>query len=149
MLLLKVVQNLASKPIVFYVKLQICGKLRTSSLKQTCDSGVSGIEMLDDSGLSTGAAVAITLVVTFIVSVAVTAIITFIVTHVYVKKKFILSTTYQLPQEKEQVRLPTSPITKSDLKLQPNPAYNASHKVAVDTNTAAYEIMQVNESTCT
>ena len=107
--------------------------------------------MSDDSGLSTGAALAITFVVTFIISVAVTAIITFIVTYVYVKRA--LEKVYikhHLPQEKEQMRLSTSTITKSDLKIQPNPAYIASHKVVTDTNSAGYyEIMQINESTCT
>ena len=120
-------------------------------------SGVSDIEMSDDSGPSTGAAVAITFVVTFIVSVAVTAIITFIVTYyVYVKRTLEKACIkHHLPQEKEQLRLPTSPITKRDLKLQPNLPYDhdASHvyEVVMDTNTstAAYETMQVNESICT
>ena len=115
-------------------------------------SGVSDIEMSDDSGLSTGAAVAITFVVTFIVSVAVTVIITFIVTYYLFVKRTLEKPCikHHLPQEK-----PTSLITKCDLKLQPNPPYDhdASHvyEVVMDTNTstAAYETMQVNESTYT
>ena len=115
-------------------------------------SGVTDIEMTDDSGLSTGATVAITFVMTFIVSVTVTAVITFTVAYICVKRTLEKACIkYQLPQEKEQVRLATTHLTKSDLKLQPNPAYcyDASHKVVTDTNSAAYEMMQVNEFTCT
>ena len=111
--------------------------------------------MTDDSGLSTGAAVAITFVVTFIASVTVTAIITFIVTYYVCVKRTLdkACTKRHLPQEKEQLGLPTSPITKHDLKLQPNPMnppydHDASHvyEVVADTNasysTVAYEIIK-------
>ena len=43
----------------------------------------------------------------------------------------------QSTQEKvlyEQVKSPSSTITKNELELQPNPAYGISHKVTMDTN---------------
>ena len=98
-----------------------------------------------DSGLSTGAAVAIASAVTFILTLTVTAIITFIVTYVCVKRSLDKATTHNLkhdspgPQEKllyEQVHTPSHTVTKNDLELQPNPAYGTSHKVTMDTNPA-------------
>ena len=99
-----------------------------------------------DSGLSTGAAVAIASAVTFIITLTVTAIITFIVTYVCVKRTLDKANNTHNPkhqshdpQEKvlyEQVRLPSHTVTKNDLELQPNPAYGTSHKVTVDTNPA-------------
>ena len=99
-----------------------------------------------NSGLSTGAAVAIASAVTFILTLTVTAIITFIVTYyVCVKRTLEANNTHNLkhhspgPQEKvlyEQVRLPSHTVTKNDLELQPNPAYGISHNVTMDTNPA-------------
>ena len=98
-----------------------------------------------NSGISTGAAVAITFTVTFILTLTVTAIITFIVTYVCVKRTLDKpNNTHNLkhhspgPQEVlyEQVRLPSHTVTKNDLELQPNPAYGTSHKVTMDTNPA-------------
>ena len=105
------------------------------------------IEASDSSGLSTGAVVAITFTVTFITSVTATAIITFIVAYVCVKRTFEkINNTHDpndpMPQEKvlyEQVCIPSKTVTKNDLELQPNPAYDTNYKVAMDTNPA-YEI---------
>ena len=101
---------------------------------------MSDIKRSDDSGLSTGAAVAITFVVTFILTLAATAIITSIVIY-YVKRTYkndnTRSPNQQPSQDKilyEQMDLPSHTVTKNDLKLQPNPAYGTSHKVIMDTN---------------
>ena len=99
-----------------------------------------------NSGVSTGAVVAVTFSVTFILTLTVTTIITFIVTYcVCVKRTLDKAKTHNLkqqspgPQEKvlyEQVCLPSHTVTKNDLELQPNPAYGTSHKVIMDTNPA-------------
>ena len=90
-----------------------------------------------NSGLSTGAAVAIASAVTFILTLTVTAIIKFIVTYVCVKRTLDnLKHHSPGPQEKvlyEQVRLPSHTVTKNDLELQPNPAYGTSQKVVMDS----------------
>ena len=93
-----------------------------------------------------GTAVVITFVVTFIVSVTATAIITFIVAYVCVKRTFqkakVINTHNPIgvsPPEKvvyELVGPPTHTVTKDDLDIQKNPAYDLSHKVAMDTNPA-------------
>ena len=99
--------------------------------------------MSDNSGISTGAAVVITFAVTFIVSVTATAIITFIMAYVCVKRTFekanIHSYIEPSSQEKvlyEQVGPSSHTITRSNVELQPNPAYGTSCKVALDTNPA-------------
>ena len=92
--------------------------------------------------LSTGAAVAITFVITFILTLIITAVTTFIVAYICVKKKF--EKTLQDLKDKhqnktvlyEQIVLPDKTVTKTDMELQPNPAYGTSHKVTMDTNPA-------------
>jgi len=86
--------------------------------------------------LSTGEAVAVTFVVTFLLTLTVIAIITFIVTYLYVKKKFSLSND-RSPQQNvlyEEVSPATHTITKKDLEMQKNPAYCTN--VIMDTNPA-------------
>ena len=99
--------------------------------------------MSDNSGLSSVAVAVITFAVTFIVSVTATAIITFIVAYVCVKRTFEKANTHNpnepVPQEKvlyEQVVPSNHTVTKSDVELQPNPAYGTSCKVTMDTNPA-------------
>ena len=97
----------------------------------------------ESDSLPTGAVVAVACIVIFIVSVTTTAVITFIVTYVCVKRKFeyMSNPKHQSTQEKvlyEQVKSPSSTITKNDLELQPNPAYGTSYKVTMDT-TPVYE----------
>jgi len=76
--------------------------------------------------------------VTFIVSVTVTAIITFIVTFICVKRIFENTDKPNNQDETsyEEVSLPSHAITKNNLELQPNPAYDTSNKVIMDTNPA-------------
>ena len=104
-------------------------------------------EASDNAGISTGAVVVITFTVTFIVSVTATAIITFIVAYVCVKRTLgkandvinVHNPSESSPQEKvlyEQVCIPSKTVTKNDLELQPNPAYDTSFKVVMDTNPA-------------
>ena len=88
-----------------------------------------------ETSISTGAVAAITFIVTFIVSVTVAVIITFIVTYYCVKRKSEKAHSSIDPslQEKvlyEQVIPSSNTITKNDVKLQPNPAYATSHKIA-------------------
>ena len=103
----------------------------------------------DSSGsesLSTGAAVVMTFAVTFIVSVTATAIITFIVAYVCVKRTFqkanVINThnpiVVSTPEKVlyELVSPPTHTVTKDDLEMQKNPAYDLSHKEVMDTNPA-------------
>ena len=92
------------------------------------------IYITGNSGLSTGAAVAVTFVVTFILTLTVTAIITFIVTYcVCVKRTLDKANTHNLkqqlpvPQEEvlyEQMNLPSHTVTKNDVELQPNQTYD-------------------------
>ena len=99
----------------------------------------------DDDSDNTVAVAVITFTVTFVVSVTATAIITFVVTYHCVKRKFLsVDLSNQPPQEKvlyEQVRPSSHSITKDDLELQPNPAYDTSHKVTMDA-TPAYECIK-------
>ena len=93
---------------------------------------------------STGAAIAITCIVTFIISITAATIITFIVTYyVCVKRTFenIDNYQHQPPHEQEKVLYeemssPTNTISKDDLEMQKNPAYKLSPKVVTDTNPA-------------
>ena len=94
---------------------------------------------LDVLGLSTGAVVVMTFTVTFIVSVTATAIITFIVAYVCVKRKCkkannAYNPNDPMPQGKvlyEQVCIPSKTVTKNNMELQHNPAYDTS---CMDTN---------------
>jgi len=93
------------------------------------------IYAIDSSSLSTGAAVAITFIVTSTVSV----IITFLITFVIVKKKFekVYKTTHQPTQQMpvyETICIPA--IIKSDVKLEANPAYGKNDRVAMNDNPA-------------
>ena len=110
----------------------------------------------EDSGLSTGAAVAITFVVTLIISITVTAVTTFIVTHyVSVKKVFqkaddnVYTLNKQPPQDQalyEQVCLPSRTVAKDDLKLQPNPAYGIYKSSCDHEYQSCLWELQVNDS---
>ena len=91
------------------------------------------IYLTGNSGLSTGAAVAVTFVVTFILTLTITAIITFITYCICVKRSLHKVNTHNLkqqspvPQEKvlyEQMCLPSHTVTKNDIELQSNPAYD-------------------------
>ena len=81
----------------------------------------TGNEISDSLGLSTGAVVVITFVVTFIISVTATAIITFIVAYVCVKRTFEKANNTHnpnepMPQEKvlyEQVCIPSKTVTNT------------------------------------
>jgi len=95
------------------------------------------VKITDSSSLSIGAAVAMTFTITFIVTLTVSVIITFLITFVIVKKKFekIYKTTYQ-PAQQIPVYETVSTITKSDMKLEANPAYGTSDRVAMNDNPA-------------
>ena len=111
-----------------------------------------------NSGIPTGAAVAITFTVTFILTLTVTAIITFIVTYyVCVKRTFDKANNIHnlkhhspSPQEVlyEQVRLPSHTVTKNDLELQTNPAYGTSHKVIMDTKLPILLMQAATATAC-
>ena len=93
----------------------------------------------ESSSLSTGAVATITFTLTFIITLTVTAIVTFIVTYYCVKKKFGIEhkPNSQPPQETplyEQVCPSNKTITKDDFESLPNPTYDTSHKVIMDTN---------------
>ena len=84
---------------------------------------------------STAGVVIITFIVTFIITLTASSIITFIVTYRCVKKTFEKAhdSIDPSPQEKvlyEQVISSSNTITKNDVKLQPNPSYATSHKMA-------------------
>ena len=91
-----------------------------------------------------GVVVAIACVITFIVTLIATVIITFIVISIFVKKKFAditKDTTGEQPTATtdeviyETVGPPSQMNDKADLEL-PNPGYDTSHKVDMDTNPA-------------
>ena len=97
-------------------------------------------------GLSIGAVVTITFVLTFIITLTATAIVTFMVTCVCVKRQYESPNNKQSPQEEkvsykekalyEEVCQPSRTVTKDDLELQPNPAYGTSCEVVIDNNPA-------------
>jgi len=130
--------NIAATSIIKYtntVATVTTSSTTTSSVNYTMSIGSDNSK---SDSLSTGAAVAVTFVVTFIITLTVTAIVTFIVTYVYVKTKFCVSIK-QSPQEKvlyEEVSSSSHTITKNELELQPNPAYDTNHKVIIDANPA-------------
>ena len=95
------------------------------------------------SNLSTGVAVAISCVVTFVVTSTVSAIITFFVTYTCVKRKF--NDITQDTSGKQPVStantivydtVDLSSSNKGALEVQPNPAYGTSHKLVMDANPA-------------
>ena len=101
----------------------------------------------NNTGISSAVVAVITFTLTFVVSVTATAIITFIVTYHCVKRTLtkannvinVHNPSESSPQEKvlyEQVCIPSKTVTKNDLELQPNPAYDTSCKVVIDTNPA-------------
>ena len=99
--------------------------------------------VLQLDSLSTGAVVAITFVITFILTLTSATVITFIVTYICVKRRFekILQDFVKDKQQNktvlyEQIVPPDQTVTKNDMELQPNPAYGTSHKVIMDTNPA-------------
>jgi len=94
------------------------------------------VKITDSTSLSTGAVVTMIFTITFIVTLTVSVIITF-VTFVIVKKKFekIYKTTYH-PTQQMPVYETVSTITKSDMKLEANPAYGTSDRVAMNDNPA-------------
>ncbi|XP_065890845.1 uncharacterized protein [Dysidea avara] len=93
----------------------------------------------DSSSLSTGVAVAVTFTITFIITLTVSVVITFLITFVIVKRKFekIYKTTHQSTQQMPLYETVITPaITKSDVKLEANPAYGTSDRVAMNDNPA-------------
>ena len=95
----------------------------------------------ETDSLSTGAIATITFTVTFITTLTVTAIISVIVTYYCIKKKFEIEfkPNSQPPQETalyEPVCPSNKTTTKDGSELLPNPAYDTSHKVIMDTNPA-------------
>ena len=91
-----------------------------------------GVVLQLDS-LSTEAAVTITFVITFILTLIIATVIAFIITYICVKRKF--EKILQGIKNKQQNKA-VSTISKNNLELQPNPAYDTSHKVTMDTNPA-------------
>ena len=89
--------------------------------------------------MSTEVTVAITFVITFIVTLIIATVITANITYICVKRKF-----ERIFKDKEQSKTvlyeqigPSNrTITKSDVELQPNPAYGVSREVIMDTNPA-------------
>ena len=96
----------------------------------------------DGSESDCGVVAAVASIVTLIVSVTATAVITFIITYLCVQRKFEYlynHPRHQSTQQKvlyEEVESSSSTITRNNLELQPNPAYQTSHKVIMDTNPA-------------
>ena len=91
---------------------------------------------VDSSSLSTGAAIAITCVITLLVSVTIATIVTAVIMYMLMKRK-----NKSTPQDNinkvlyEEVASP-SHTSKNDVELQQNPAYGTGHKVVMDTNPA-------------
>jgi len=76
---------------------------------------------------------------TFLVTLTVSIVIIFLVTFVIVKKKLEKNykTTHQPTQQMPVYEtVSTSAITKSDMKLEANPAYGTSDRVAMNDNPA-------------
>ena len=96
----------------------------------------------ESNSLSTVAVATITFTLTFIITLTVTALVTFNVTCYCIKKKFGIEfnkPNNQPPQETalyESVNLSNKTITKDDSESLPNPIYDTSHKVIMDTNPA-------------
>jgi len=101
-------------------------------------------EKCSSDSLSTGAAVALSCAITFLLSVTITAIITFIITYMFVKKTFEGNKRGMSAQEPSSQSC-TNPIaiydtvrppshTNKDIKLQQNPAYGTSDQMIMDNN---------------
>ena len=81
----------------------------------------------------------ITFTTTFIIRLTVCVFVTFLITFVILKRKFekIHKTTHQPTQLMPVYEtVNTLAITKSDVKLQANPAYGTSGGVVMDDNPA-------------
>ena len=80
-----------------------------------------------------------TFTITFIITLTVSVVITFLITFVIVKRKFekIYKTTHQPTQQMPLYETVITPaITKSDVKLEANPAYGTSDRVIMNDNPA-------------
>ena len=109
----------------------------------------------DSHSLSTGAAVALSCSLTFLLSVTTTAIITFIITYMFVKKRKVQERVIQsftnrggtYEPTSSSNRLPTANHIELDpaysrgkrLELHQNPDYGANKNVIVVENDPAYE----------
>ena len=134
--------------IVFYLELNhykykgsICKHIGQKYINCVCEYVIRHniVNVIDSSSLSTGVAVAVTFTITFIITLTVSVVITFLITFVIVKRKFekIYKTTHQPTQQMPLYDTVITPaITKSDVKLEANPAYSTSDRVVMDNNPA-------------
>ena len=102
---------------------------------------LSGDDKSDDE-LSTGAVVAISIVVTFIITLVVTALITYIITTMYYKcmnERITKSVISQAGDPHEDITKYDSTYAttiKTNVTMDTNPAYGTATAIKMDTNPA-------------
>ena len=94
-----------------------------------------------DDELSTGAGVAISIVVTFIITLVVTALISVIITSLYYKHLFKKSLIRQEGDSHaltEDIKSndPAYATTRANITINTNPAYGTATAIKMDTNPA-------------
>ena len=87
-----------------------------------------------DDELSTGAVVAISIVVTFIITLVVTALITYIITSLYYKYRYELKEKLKVDDDKN-VNTKQDPYG-GNITMDTNPAYGTTTTIKMDTNPA-------------
>ena len=87
-----------------------------------------------DDELSTGAVVAISIVVTFIITLVVTALITYIITSLCYKYRYELKEKVKVDDDKN-VNTKQDP-NGCNITMDTNPAYGTTDPIKMDTNPA-------------
>ena len=92
-----------------------------------------------DDELSTGAVVAISIVVTFIITLVVTVLITYIITKMYYKHKSVINQEGDSSAFTEEIKRhdpPYATTTRTNVAMNTNPAYRAATNVEIIANPA-------------
>ena len=107
--------------------------LHSSHMYHTGDCGSS-----DDDDLSTGAVVAISIVVTFIITLVVTAVMTYVITRMYYKRQLEKISRRNNNKNSDTQDNSQFVLMGRDVKMDTNPSYAIMDKDAIkmDTNPA-------------
>ena len=99
----------------------------------------TGIGEKSDDELSTGAVVAISIVVTFIITLVVTALITYIITSMYYKHKSVISQegdSHALTEDTKRHDPYYVTTIKTNVTMDTNSAYGTATAIKMDTDPA-------------
>ena len=107
--------------------------LHSTHMYYTGDCGSS-----DDDDLSTGAVVAITLVVTFIITLFITAVMTYVITRMYYKRQLEKIGRRNNSKNSDTQDNSQFVLMGRDVKMDTNPSYAIMDKdtIKMDTNPA-------------